>query len=84
MRIALPNSGTESNSRMSAFSKTALYAGRTDLPPLVAEAAARDQFGRSVTVVRKHWLEHPDLFAAEIRLTGKMSAIVATLKARRP
>jgi hypothetical protein len=35
-------------------------------------------------VARKHWLEHPDLFAAEIRLTAKMSAIVATRKARRP
>ena len=56
-------------------------------PPLEfwpEQADARDQYGRSVTVAREHWLEHPDLFATEIRLSGKMSAIVATRKARRP
>lgn len=47
-------------------------------------ADARDEFGRSVTVSRKYWLEHPDLFATEVRVRPKASSIVATLKAPRP
>jgi predicted O-methyltransferase YrrM len=42
---------------------------------------ARDKYGRSSTTARRHWLEHPDLFATEIRLHPKMSSIVATRKA---
>jgi hypothetical protein len=37
-----------------------------------------------VTAARKYWLEHPALFAAEIRLLPQVSSIVATLKAARP
>lgn len=44
----------------------------------------RDEFGRSVSVARKHWLQHPDLFATEFRVHPSMSAIVGTLKAPRP
>jgi predicted O-methyltransferase YrrM len=55
-------------------------------PPLSywpEEDAPRDEFARSVTVSRKHWLLHPDLFATEIRLRPRMSSIIATLKAKR-
>ncbi len=72
---------------MSAFSKTALYAGRTDLPPLEfwpERPDTRDAYGRSPATARKHWLEHPDLFATEFRVHPRMSAIVATRKAPRP
>jgi predicted O-methyltransferase YrrM len=44
----------------------------------------RDEFTRSVTVARRYWLQHPDLFATEIRLRPQMGTIVATLKASRP
>ena len=43
----------------------------------------RDEFTRSVTVARKYWLQHPDLFATEFRLRPQMGTIVATLKAPR-
>lgn len=45
--------------------------------------ASLDEDGRSVVAARKHWLEHPALFAAEIRLHPQVSTIVGTLKARR-
>lgn len=43
-----------------------------------------DEFTRPVTVARRYWLQHPDLFATEIRLRAQMGTIVATLKASRP
>lgn len=46
--------------------------------------AGLDEHGRSVTAARKYWLEHPALFAAEIRLLPQVSSIVGTLKAARP
>jgi len=46
-------------------------------------AGATDEYGRSITVARKHWLKHPDLFAAEVRVRPDVSTIVATLKAAR-
>ena len=36
-----------------------------------------------MTVARKYWLQHPDLFATEFRLRPQMGTIVATLKAPR-
>jgi predicted O-methyltransferase YrrM len=55
-------------------------------PPLEhwpEEVAAPDADGRSVTASRKHWLEHPALFAAEMRVHPQVSTIVGTLKAAR-
>jgi len=121
---------------MTARSKTALYADRTDLPPLVAKAVAlandlgfiqllypgtgraaagprawsrgrrhrrnrtgcgaglawmasaeagpREEYGRSTTAARAHWLQHPDLFATEVRMHPPVSAILATRKAAPP
>ena len=43
--------------------------------------APRDEFGRSVTKARAHWLQHPDLFASEVRVHPQMSVIVGTRKA---
>lgn len=39
-----------------------------------------DEHGRSVTAARKHWLEHPALFAAEVRVHPQVSSILGTLK----
>lgn len=126
---------------MSPFSKTALYAARPSLPPLVEQAVAianhlgfihscipeegagrgkrendppadpavllkpggtlvlddfyppmefwpeaaapRDEYGRSTTAARTHWLQHPALFATEVRVHPHMSVILATRKAAR-
>ena len=40
-----------------------------------------DEFGRSVAQARAHWLQHPDLFASEVRVHPQLSSIVGTLKA---
>src|SRR5262249_59429756 len=53
-------------------------------PPLSCwpEAPApRDEYGRSVTASRRHWLLHPDLFASEVRVHPQGSTIVATRQA---
>ena len=42
-----------------------------------------DEYGRSVMAARKHWLQHPDLFATEVRLHPGMSSILGTRKAKR-
>ena len=42
--------------------------------------AARDEFGRSVSKSRAHWLGHPDLFASEVRVHPEMSVILGTRK----
>lgn len=47
------------------------------------ESAPRDEYGRSTTEARKYWLQHPDLFAAEVRIHPQMSVILATRKAAR-
>ena len=55
-------------------------------PPLEfwPEAAApRDVYGRLTTAARQHWLQHPDLFATEVRVHPQASAILATRKAAR-
>jgi predicted O-methyltransferase YrrM len=55
-------------------------------PPLEfwpEEATPRDEYGRSTTAARSHWLQHPHLFAAEVRVHPLMSAILATRKAPR-
>ena len=55
-------------------------------PPLEfwpEEAAPRDVDGRSITVARQHWLQHPELFATEVRVHPQASAILATRKAPR-
>jgi predicted O-methyltransferase YrrM len=55
-------------------------------PPLEfwPEAAMpRDAEGRSTTAARQHWLQHPDLFATEVRVHPQASAILATRKASR-
>jgi predicted O-methyltransferase YrrM len=55
-------------------------------PPLEfwpEESGPRDEYGRSTTTARKHWLEHPDLFATEVRVHPQVSAILATRKAAR-
>jgi predicted O-methyltransferase YrrM len=55
-------------------------------PPLEfwPEAALpTDADGRSTTAARRHWLQHPDLFATEIRVHPQVSAILATRKAPR-
>jgi predicted O-methyltransferase YrrM len=55
-------------------------------PPLEfwpGDEGARDEYGRSVIAARKHWLQHPEMFAAEIRVHPEMSAIVATRKSIR-
>ena len=43
--------------------------------------AARDEFGRSVSKSRAHWLAHPNLFASEVRVHPEMSVILGTRKA---
>ena len=56
-------------------------------PPLEfwpEEAGPRDEYGRSTTAARAHWLQHPDLFATEVRVHPQMSAILATRKAVPP
>jgi predicted O-methyltransferase YrrM len=56
-------------------------------PPLQfwpEEAAPRDEYGRSITAARTHWLQHPDLFATEVRVHPQMSVVLATRKAARP
>jgi predicted O-methyltransferase YrrM len=45
--------------------------------------APRDEYGRSTTESRKHWLQHPELFATEVRVHPQLSAILATRKASR-
>jgi predicted O-methyltransferase YrrM len=55
-------------------------------PPLEfwPEAAApSDAYGRSTTAARQYWLQHPDLFATEVRVRPQASAILATRKAPR-
>lgn len=55
-------------------------------PPLEfwpEEAAPRDEYGRSNTAARKYWLQHPELFATEIRVHPQVSSILATRKAPR-
>ena len=55
-------------------------------PPLEfwpEEAVPRDEDGRSTTAARTHWLQHPDLFATEVRVHPQVSAILATRKAAR-
>jgi len=55
-------------------------------PPLEfwpEEATPRDAEGRSTTVARHHWLQHPELFATEVRVHPQASAILATRKAPR-
>jgi predicted O-methyltransferase YrrM len=55
-------------------------------PPLEfwPEAAApRDADGRSTTVARQYWLQHPELFATEVRVHPQASTILATRKAPR-
>jgi len=42
-----------------------------------------DEYGRSITAARKHWLQHPDLFATEVRVRPDVSTILATRKAAR-
>jgi hypothetical protein len=46
--------------------------------------APPDEEGRSVTASRAYWLQHPDLFAAEVRVHPQVSTILATRKAPRP
>jgi predicted O-methyltransferase YrrM len=48
------------------------------------EVGARDEYGRSVTLSRRHWLQHPALFAAEVRVHPQMSVILGTRRAPRP
>ena len=48
------------------------------------EDAVRDEYGRSVTESRKYWLQHPALFATEVRVHPLASAILGTRKAPRP
>jgi hypothetical protein len=53
-------------------------------PPLEfwpEEADPRDEYGRSTTAARAHWLQHPDLFATEVRVHPQVSAILAARKA---
>ena len=55
-------------------------------PPLEfwpEETGPRDEYGRSTAAARKHWLQHPDLFATEVRVHPQASAILATRKAPR-
>ncbi len=55
-------------------------------PPLEfwPEAAApRDEYGRSTTAARQHWLQHPELFATEVRVHPQVSTILATRQAPR-
>lgn len=55
-------------------------------PPLEfwpEEAGPRDEYGRSVQASRRHWLQHPDLFASEFRVHPQMSVIIGTLKGPR-
>lgn len=47
------------------------------------EAAPRDEYDRSTTSSRAHWLQHPDLFAAEVRVHPMVSTILGTRKAPR-
>jgi predicted O-methyltransferase YrrM len=58
-----------------------------DLPPPLEfwpeEAGLRDEYGRSTTAARKHWLQHLELFSTEIRVDPQVSAILATRKAAR-
>jgi hypothetical protein len=46
--------------------------------------APPDSDGRSVTAARRHWLEHPALFATEVRVHPQVSTIGGTLRAARP
>ena len=48
------------------------------------ETGARDEYGRSVTEARKYWLQHPELFATEVRVHPAMSVLLGTRKAPRP
>ena len=55
-------------------------------PPLEfwpEDAAPPDEYGRSVTAARRHWLRHPDLFATEVRVHPQMSVVLGTRKAAR-
>ena len=55
-------------------------------PPLEfwpEDEGGRDEYGRSVVTARKHWLQHPEMFATEVRVHPQMSAILATRKAAR-
>ena len=46
--------------------------------------AMRDEYGRSVVESRKYWLQHPDLFATEVRVHPEVSTVLGTLRAARP
>jgi len=55
-------------------------------PPLEfwpEESGPRDEYGRSTAMARKHWLQHPELFATEVRVRPEVSTILATRKAAR-
>ena len=47
------------------------------------EVLPSDEHGRSTTAARTHWLQHPDLFATEVRVHPQVSVILATRKAAR-
>jgi predicted O-methyltransferase YrrM len=47
------------------------------------EDGPRDEYGRSVTAARKYWLQHPELFATEVRVHPQMSVLLGTRKAPR-
>jgi predicted O-methyltransferase YrrM len=47
-------------------------------------AASPDELGRSVTSSRRHWLQHPDLLATEIRVHPLVGTILATRRTARP
>jgi predicted O-methyltransferase YrrM len=56
-------------------------------PPLECwpeDVAPMDAEGRSITAARQYWLQHPALFATEVRVRPEVSTILATLKAPRP
>jgi predicted O-methyltransferase YrrM len=48
------------------------------------EVGALDEYGRSVTLSRQHWLQHPALFATEVRVHPQMSVVLGTRRAPRP
>ena len=48
------------------------------------DVGPRDDDGRSITAARRHWLQHPALFATEVRVHPQMSVILATRRAPRP
>ena len=57
-------------------SGTAAYEDLNDLPPLVTQAVRLAR--REGDAARMHWLTHPGLDAAELRLAPDLAALVAT------